>query len=356
MINSNKSRLAILKNEDPYDHLLWVSACEKRQNEINFTVIDITSENWLNQIRDFMPDYLLLKPSGTTRLFRDLYLERVYILTTDLKYKSFPTYDELKIYESKRFFANWAMANNIKHPKTWIFYYKAEANYWITKAKFPIVGKINIGASGNGISFLKSKFEAQAYIKKAFSEGLTAKTGPKLRKGDLIKRVWSKILNPKRLVNRLKTYSNIAADKQKGYVILQEYIVHDFEWRVVRIGDSFFAHKKLKKGDKASGSLLKSYDNPPEKLFDFVKELTDKFDFRSVAIDIFEDTDGNYLVNEIQCIFGQSDPYQMLVNNVPGKYSKLDNHWVFERGDFNGNESFDLRLSTVIDYLNSDTI
>lgn len=352
MIHTKKSRIAILKNEDPYDHLLWVSACEKRDTEIEFIIIDLTSENWLKQIQDFTPDYLLLKPAGKTTLFRDLYTERVDILIHDLGYNSFPTYDEVRIYESKRFFANWAMANKIDHPRTWIFYNKAEVNNWIETAKYPIVGKLNIGASGNGIKILKSKPEIEAYIAKAFSEGLSARTGPKLGKGNIVKRFWSKLLNPQSLINRLKTYSEIAADKQKGYVIFQEYIAHDFEWRAVRIGDSFFAHKKLKKGDKASGSLLKNYDNPPEKLFDYVKGLTDRFNFRSVAIDIFEDSKGDYLVNEIQCIFGQSDPYQMLVNNTPGRYLKIDNKWIFEAGDFNSNESFDLRLSTVIENIN----
>ena len=71
MIHSKKSRLAILKNEDPYDHLLWVSACTKRESEVEYIIIDITSENWLKQIQDFAPDYLLLKPSGKTTIYRD---------------------------------------------------------------------------------------------------------------------------------------------------------------------------------------------------------------------------------------------------------------------------------------------
>ena len=66
----------------------------------------------------------------------------------------------------------------------------------------------------------------------------------------------------------------MASGIQKEFVILQQFIKHDYEWRVVRIGNSFFAHKKLLHGDKASGSLLKGYENPPITLFDFVKKIT----------------------------------------------------------------------------------
>ena len=54
------------------------------------------------------------------------------------------------------------------------------------------------------------------------------------------------------------------------------------------------------------------------------------------------------LINEMQCIFGQSDPYQMLVGGVAGRYIYQDNQWKFEAGDFNTNESFDLRLQSII--------
>ena len=206
---------------------------------------------------------------------------------------------------------------------------------------------MNVGASGKGIKILKDKTELRHYIEMAFGAGIHSKTGPKLTKNRLIQRVFNKIINPSQLINRLRTYKEIASDKQKGFIILQEYIQHDFEWRVVKIGDSFFAHKKIKKGDKTSGSLLKNYDNPPLDLFDFVKDIADRFNFQSVAMDIFKNNN-QYLVNEIQCIFGQSDSFQMLVNGIKGRYRYLNNQWIFEEGDFNQNQSYNLRIDTVI--------
>ena len=54
----------------------------------------------------------------------------------------------------------------------------------------------------------------------------------------------------------------------------------------------------------------------------------------------------------MQCIFGQSDPYQMLVDETPGRYCNLNNNWVFEAGDFNRFESYDLRVKHVLQIFN----
>ena len=115
----------------------------------------------------------------------------------------------------------------------------------------------------------------------------------------------------------------------------------------MRIGDSYFAHKKLLQGDKTSGSLEKSYENPPLDLLDYIKELTDKHDLDSVAIDLFSHNK-KYLINEIQCIFGQSDSYQMKVDGIIGRYIYTNDSWEFEQGKFNNNENYDLRLSHAL--------
>ncbi len=344
-----KTKLAILKNEDPIDHLKWITACQEYNKSIDYKVFDLTVETWLEEINTYFPDILLLKPSGKTSIYRSLYQERLEILVTTLNYKSFPSLEEVRIYENKRYFAYWAKAHELPHPKTSIFYHRKEALRAVNLMKFPLVGKINIGASGNGVQILHTKDQVRNYIKRAFSVGLVSRTGPKLRHGKLIQRAWQKFTHPKELINVLKTYRDIAIDSQNGFIILQEFIKHNYEWRAVRIGDSYFAHKKMVSNEKASGSLLKKYENPPIDLLNFVRSLTDKFKFRSVAIDVFEPVQGQYLINEIQCIFGQSDPYQMLVDGNPGRYLFKNGQWVFEKGDFNSNASYDLRLKTAIE-------
>ena len=339
----------ILANEQPEDHLLWVKACESYKGKLNYSIISLGAFDWLNQIKKHeQVDALLVRPPASTNAFRQLYIERLDVLVNDLGYTIFPSFEEVRIYESKRFFAYWAEAHNIPHPKTFVLYQKKEALHFIQSHPLPIVGKLNIGASGHGVEILRTPEKALNYINRAFQIGLTANTGPDLKKGKLLKRAWAKIKNPQKLLNKLNQYKSVLEDKQKGYVILQEFIPHDFEWRVVRIGDSFFAHKKLKQGEKASGSLLKNYDNPPIELIEFTKHLTDRFSFKSVAIDIFEGKNG-YLVNEIQCIFGQSDDFQMKVNNVIGRYRFIAGAWKFEPGDFNQNECYNLRMQYLLD-------
>ncbi len=214
------------------------------------------------------------------------------------------------------------------------------------------MAKVNIGASGSGVTIIKNLRDSLSYVNNTFNgKGAKKRWGPNLQKGGLIKRGFHYIFNPENIKNKLKKYNQINSDKQTDFVIFQEYIPHDFEWRCVRIGDSFFAHKKLINNEKASGSLLKGYEPPPMKLMDFIFELTEKTNLTSVAIDLFETEDRGYLVNEIQCIFGQSDSYQMLVDGKPGRYIRKNDQWLFEEGDYNTNESYDLRIKHIMDII-----
>lgn len=351
-----KVKIAILKNEDPYEHLPWVKACEDNREHLMHRVIDLTAKDWLDRINEYQPDACVLKPSGITTIYRELYLERVDILAHDLGLKIIPFYSELRLYENKKFLAYWLAAHGIPHPGTSVFYQRAEAEQFIKSSSFPLVAKINIGASGKGVVVLKNLQAGMNYVNQAFTTGIVSKTGPNLIKKKLFTRVLSKLLHPQQLLNRLKIYKAIAQDRQSGMVILQEYVPHDYEWRAVRIGDSFFAHKKMKVGEMASGTLIKDYGNPPLELLDFVKEITDCFGFRSVAIDIFDSRERGYLVNEIQCIFGQSDEFQMLVDGKEGRYRYLDRGWVFEAGDYARNACYNLRLEYVLSCLKEDTI
>lgn len=347
-----KPELIILRNEVDNDHNLWVQACENYRNDLNYRIVNLTAYNWLEEIIKNKVDYLLAKPSGLSSRFKQIYDERIYILNQVLKYPVFPSFEEILIYENKRFLSGWLAANEIPHPFTRVFYFKTEVVDFISSCEFPVVAKTNIGASGSGIKILKNRSEALEYTSRVFEgRGAPGRWGPNLEKGGLVKRGVHYIFHLGDIRKKIKIYQTRIQDSQKGFVMFQEYIPHDFEWRVVRIGDSFFAHKKLKLRDKASGSLIKKYDNPPLAILDFVKKITDKHRFYSQAIDIFESHDRGYLVNEMQCIFGQSDPYQMLVNGKPGRYRFFNGKWVFEEGEYARNACFDLRLAYILEQI-----
>ncbi len=350
-----KLHLAILKNEIHDNHLLWEAVCRERANQLTFTTIDLTKSDWLAQFKKHKFDGLLAIPPAQSTAFKTLYDERIGILHQVFDIPVYPSMEEIMIYENKKYFSYWAVANQIPHPDTQVYYHETEAIESLQQATFPVVAKTSIGASGRGVSILKSKQEVIDYIKLTFSgEGANRSVGPKWRKKGFVGRVIKKMLNPKAFKAKLKQYQNVRNDIQKDFVIFQEFIPHDYEWRCVRIGESFFAHKKLVEGEKASGSLLKGYDNPPLALLDFVKEVTDEKGFYSQAVDIFEAPDGRYLINEMQCIFGQSDPYQMKVDNEVGRYVYQNGRWVFEKGDFNRFESYLLRIDHFISLLKGE--
>jgi hypothetical protein len=343
-----KLKTIILRNELEDDHSLWIKACEENKLNVDYRIVNLTKHNWLDEIQKQPFDVLLAKPGGLNAYLKQLYDERIYILSKVLNYEVFPSSEEIFLYENKRFLSYWLKAKNIPHPETFVFYDFNEAVEFTKSSLYPIIAKTNIGASGSGVILLHSKKEAYDYIRNTFSnKGAQSRKGPNLATGRLIGRGLHYVTHPGEIPRKLKTYQALRSQIQTKFVVFQKYIGHDFEWRVVRIGDSFFAHKKLKTGEKASGSLKKLYDNPPLSLLDFVKTITDRPKFYSLAIDIFESEQG-YLVNEMQCIFGQSDPYQMLVNGKPGRYFKKDEKWLFEEGDFARNACFNLRIEHLI--------
>ena len=343
-------KATILTNEIAGSEQKWEIACKKINLE--YIVVDISKANWLELIENFKPQILLTRPAGLTSPFKILYDERLSILVNELNYFCFPSLKEVLIYENKKYFSYWLKANKIPHPKTNVFYFEKEAIDWsIKESKFPLVAKTNIGASGSGVVILENKEELTNYIQSTFSgKGATKRVGPNLKKGKILQRGFRLLSKPKTLFKKIDIYKARALDAQKDFVLFQEYVPHSFEWRVVRMGESFFAHKKLMLGNMTSGSLLKDYGNPPLELLDFVKNITDKHQLYSQAVDVFESRNG-YLVNEMQCIFGQSDAYQMKVNNSVGRYIYKHNQWEFESGDFNTNECYDLRLKVAIELL-----
>jgi len=344
-----KLRVIILRNESEEDHLPWVTACESNRDKVSARTVNLTSARWMEDIQSEPSDVLLAKPGGLTSLFKQLYDERVYILSRYLGYEVFPSAEEIFIYENKRMLSYWLKANSVPHPLTTVIYSLSEALEFLSATAYPVVAKTNIGASGSGVRILHDRDEAVRYAEATFrGKGAPQRSGPNLEKGGYLVRGFHYLKHPSDIAGKLRIYKTRANSLQRGFVIFQEFIDHRFEWRAVRIGDSYFAHKKLKAGEKASGSLLKNYDNPPMGLLDFVREITDKHRFRSQAVDIFE-SDRGYLVNEMQCIFGQSDSYQMLVDGKQGRYLNDGQGWIFQEGEFAINECYNLRLRYLID-------
>jgi hypothetical protein len=222
------------------------------------------------------------------------------------------------MYESKRRMNYWLRSNSFLCPGTYIFYSYSEALDFARSAELPIVSKTDAGYGAQGVRIFKKRSEVVKHVKKCFSKGVVTKT---------------------------RGTRNI----EKGSVFFQEYLPDVTEWRMVRIGESYFAHQKLKKGEFHSGSGRKGWFVPPRELLDFVRQLTDSGGFTSMNIDVFETVDNRFLVNELQTLFGSKRPYQMVLNGQPGRYLYVDkmDTWRFEKGDFCQNLCCNLRVHTL---------
>ena len=349
-------RLAILRNEMDNDHAHWLMACEHLSEQVDHDVINLLDDHWTTRVREGRFDGFLAQPTGWSTRTKALYDKRAELLHREFHLPMIPSWPEIAIYENKRALAAWLNVNGIPHPETHVFENRVDAIRFLKGTRFPLVAKTSMGAGGSGVRILRSAEEAVGYVERTFNgPGAPRDSGPKWRKQGFAMRAIRKLVQPAAMLERLREYRSIKNDPQRDHVLFQAFVPHTFEWRAVRIGDSFFAHKKLVMADKASGSLLKEYTDPPRSLLDFVRGITDAHSFRSVAIDVFENHEGGYLVNEIQCVFGQSDPHQMIVDGVAGRYRWVQDAWLFEPGDFNRFESYLLRLEYMLDIVSASS-
>ncbi len=344
-------KFTILRNENESSSRKWEKACH--DIGVDYSVIDLTSCNWFEQVTNDNSDCFLLRPPGETFKYKTVYDERLYVISKVLKRRIYPSYEEVLIYENKRMLSAFLKGAEIPMPDTTVFYNKDEALRYAGRCHFPIVAKTGIGASGSGVEILRTKEALMLYIKKAFGRGIKRRFGPNRNTGNV--KSWSKkaYASPTFFINKIKKYVEVYKDAQRGYMILQEYTPHEYEWRIVNIGGSWFGHQKVKDGDKASGTKGIDYVSPPIDLLDFCKGICDRWNFSCMAIDVFEHPTKGYVVNELQTIFGHVQDHILEVDGKIGRYI-YDNAWVFEEGDFNTNESFDLRLQHVLELLENE--
>ncbi len=319
--------LGILKGFDDY-HLFYAKACEELG--IKYEIIDIISDGWIDRIKTSACKGFLHRPSAMSTALKECFDSRLFFINKVMKKPIYPDYLSSYIYESKKNMYYWLEINNIPHVDTHIFYNKQEAmNYVAASKEWPIVFKPNVGSAGIGILFLKNKRAAKHLINRIFTKWKIFNRGYT---------PWYK--------TKYGFKIPIMYNRQFDYVEFQTKIKIKHEWRMIHIGDSFFGHQKLEKNGLHSGSGLVGWERPPEKLLNFVKNVCDLGQFDSMDVDIFEDENGNYFVNELQAIFGSYNPSQMYIDGKPGRYVFKDEKWIFEEGVFCQNASNNLRVES----------
>lgn len=311
--------LGILK-EFWHTHRHYVNACNDLK--VRYKVLDIAGPDWQDVVRNSGCDVFLVVPSVNFSSWKQMYDERVRTLAEDLGRPIFPCYGALWMWESKRRMHYWLEANRVSHPKTWVFYDRSQALAFADTAELPIVFKSNMGSGASGVIIFRERSALRSHINRCFRKGYS-------------------------------NYRRGPNDKEVGSVLFQEYLDDAREWRMVRIGASYFGFEKLKSGSFHSGSHLRSYGMPPSELLDFARDVFDQGGFSSLSLDIFVTKDGRFLVNELQTYFGIIDNHEMcVVDGAAGRvlYDAAGG-WRFEPGSFCQNYLYNQRVLCVLDML-----
>ena len=296
-------------------HSYYEAAC--LELGIAYSLVDITGDDWKSKLASAEFPVVFARPFVLSPEGKAIYDVRLRAMVEETGYNVFPDLTSLLLYESKHRTTEWLQAHGIPMPATRLFHDRESAMAFVEGAALPLVFKTDLGSETAGVRILWSRRDAGRLVDACFGGGF-------------------------RLPGRMRHVT------QRGSMLLQEYVPDAREWRIVRIGDSFFGHRKGKKGEFHSGSKIIEFDTPPDRLFDFCRDITGKGGFRSMAIDILEPPDGRYLVIEMHAYFGCNSPHVMAVNGVPGRFLHEQGRWRFEQGDFNRNNSCNLRVEYAL--------
>ncbi len=288
---------------------------------IECILIDMKSSDWLKKYQSIHQsiDGLLAGPPCMNIEEYDIYMERLYFIKNEFATPLYPSYDELKLYENKRYCSYWLQKYNYPAPGTKVFCDKNETLSYLDQCDYPIVIKAPIGAGGSAVHLVKNKIHGRFIIKQIYGFHRLLAFG-------YIS--WVR-------VSKIKIPIPLIGSSLRHNVVIQEYISAKWEWRIIKIGDSYFGHQKLLKGFYASGSDRVGWIAPPKHLLDLVTDVCERGGFHSMAMDVFESNDGMYYINELQSMFGSYLDSQMYIDGIPGRYKLEGDEYVFEKGYFN---------------------
>jgi len=291
-----------------------VAAC--REMKVAYRVLDLAAHDWISRILQSGCGAFLASPSTLRSIDRRVHEERLWVAAGDLGLRLCPSFQELWLWESKRRMREWLAARGVPHPATEIFLDRDAAEAYLRSARYPLVIKTDASASANGVFVVRTLRRALGLCGQAFGRGIIPRnTDPR--------------------------------EAQAGCLIVQEYIPHDHEWRIVRIGDDYLCRRKGRVGDYASGSGTIEWAEPPAGALDFVERITDLGGFHSMAVDLFAAPaggDDRYLVNEMQALIGPIVNTR-LRNAHTGRWSRGPSDWEFTPGFFYQNACANLRAA-----------
>lgn len=308
---------------------------------VDYELVDITSSEWIKNVQQSDADGFFCPSTTLSQELKTILDERYYFVSQVMHRPIYPDYTGHFIHESKRNMAAWLEINGYPHAKTRVFTNKKEALDYIEHCNYPIVSKANVGAGASKVIVIKNKAKAKKMAQKCFNRRFF----PHLFKGFVYKK--------RNIVFGVKLNMPDIRHDQVDYLIIQDFVkdvIH--EWRLLKIGNSYFGHQKLLKNGFASGSGLVGWVEPPKELLLMIHDICEKGGFKCMDVDVFETKDGHYYINELQSSFGSYLDYQMCINGHHGRFLYQNGDFIFEEGDFNTHHSCTLKIAHFIEILN----
>ncbi len=304
-------------------HLHWpyIAAC--RDLGVSYKVLDISRPDWLEVLGDSGCDAFVCWPSVQYKPWKEMFDERLKAFSLVDNRIVYPNLESLWIWESKRRMNYWLSTHDVPHPMTWVFHEEEAAQRFVSECHLPVVFKSDMGSGASGVHVFQDRGSLRRHTRRCFSRGYT-------------------------------TSRRFALDREHGSVVFQEYLSDVREWRVVRIGDSFFAYEKAKKGEFHSGSKEFLYGRPSDELLDLARQVSEQGGFDSIDIDVFVTPDGRMFINELQALFGQSGSREICrVDGDTGRMVWNDNNktWEFDPGTYCMNYMCNLRVKSLLSRL-----
>ena len=308
-------KLGILKSFIEIDDLVdsYAKACEELG--IDYVIIDLLSNTWIEDIKKSGIDGVLVREKANIDEYKWMYNERLWVIKEYLHIPIYPSWHELFLYEDKRLYAYYFQTHNIPTPPTHIFYRKSDAIQYLKSATYPLICKTSGGSTGSGVQKIKSYATGKLLAHRIF--GLF---NPRLAIGDVR---WANI--------KKCLWAPKIGMAQRHYMIIQDYIDVSLEWRIIKIGNTYAGYKRPIVNGRASCKLME-YGFPPKELLVLIKQIADNEKFDSLSLDVLVDKQGKYYVTEMQSLFGSFNLIQCAVDGVPGRIVESNGDFIFEEG------------------------
>ncbi|HQN10367.1 MAG TPA: hypothetical protein PK569_22615, partial [Thermoanaerobaculia bacterium] len=214
-------------------HEFYAAACQELG--VSYDMVDVFAHDWLMRLAEVRADGVFVWPGMAISPWKQLLDERLAVIDRQLRIPQFPEYEATWIYESKRRMHYWLEAGGFPQPATTVFYRREEAESFAASCELPIVTKVDIGSCAKGVSVVRDRRVLRNTVRAAFGRGIAV---------------------PGRDVR----------DKQWGTILFQRFIPSAREWRMIRVGDSYFGYEKLAEGGFHSGTSQRAYVRPADEL------------------------------------------------------------------------------------------